>query len=140
MKGCLDCTIGAFHMSIPVELSLLQNVVQILNQKLRKYLIGPGCDNVLRPDIADLSDHCPVILLQGECSSLALCTSVVKRLSPLHFLCNQCLQPLQKMQLLPTPVQQTVRGNSPELCRRSRPIQQIMIFVFPKFICLPPFR
>ena len=33
-----------------------------------------------------------------------------KRLSPLHFLCTQCLQPLQKMLLLPTPVQQ------PELC------------------------
>ena len=30
VKGCLDCTIGAFHMSIPAEPSLLQNKVQIL--------------------------------------------------------------------------------------------------------------
>ena len=26
VKGCLYCTIGAFHMTIPAELSLLQNV------------------------------------------------------------------------------------------------------------------
>ena len=45
-------------MSIPSESSLLQNEVQILNAK------PPGGDNVLRPDIADLSDHCPVIPLQ----------------------------------------------------------------------------
>ena len=38
-----------------------------------------------------------------------------KCLSPLHFLCTQCLQPLQKMLLLPTPVRQTAHGNSPEL-------------------------
>ena len=31
VKGCLDCTIGAFHISIPSESSLLQNEVQILN-------------------------------------------------------------------------------------------------------------
>ena len=49
-----------------------------------------------------------------------------KRLSPLHFLCTQCLQPLQKMLLLPTPVRQTAHGNSPELCRRSSPVPQIM--------------
>ena len=48
-------------MSIPAEPSLLQNKVQILNPKT---LIGPGGDNVLWPDIADLSDHCSVILLQ----------------------------------------------------------------------------
>ena len=46
-------------MSIPSEASLLQNEVQILNTKPHKYLIGPGGDNVLRPDVADLSDHCP---------------------------------------------------------------------------------
>ena len=51
-------------MSIPSESSLIQNEVQILNAKLHKKLIGPGGDNVLRPDIADLSDHCPVISLQ----------------------------------------------------------------------------
>ena len=36
VKGCLDSTIGAFHMSIPAEPSLLQNEVQILNAKPRK--------------------------------------------------------------------------------------------------------
>ena len=47
-----------------LESSLFQNEVQILNAKPHKYLIGPGNDNVLSPDIADLSDHCPVISLQ----------------------------------------------------------------------------
>ena len=65
--------------------------------------------------------------------------SFVKRLSPLHFLCTQCLHPLQKMLLLPTPVRQTAHGNSPELCRRSRPLPQIMIFVFPAFTLSPFF-
>ena len=51
-------------MSIPAEPSLLQNEVQILNAKPRKQFNGPGGDNVLWPDIADLSDHCPVIPLQ----------------------------------------------------------------------------
>ena len=51
-------------MSIPAEPSLLQNEVQILIAKLRKYLIGSGGDNVLRLDIADLSDYCPIISLQ----------------------------------------------------------------------------
>ena len=36
VKSCLDCTIGAFHMSIPSESSLLQNEVQILNANLHK--------------------------------------------------------------------------------------------------------
>ena len=58
VKGCLDCTIGAFHMSIPSESSLFQNEVQILNAKSHKYLTGPG------GYIADLSDHIPVISLQ----------------------------------------------------------------------------
>ena len=51
-------------MSIPAEPSLLQNEVQILNAKPRNQLTGPGGENVLRPDIAHLSDHCPVIPLQ----------------------------------------------------------------------------
>ena len=51
-------------MSIPAEPSLLRNEVQILSAKPRKYLIGSGDDSVLRLDIAGLSDHCPVILLQ----------------------------------------------------------------------------
>ena len=51
-------------MSIPSESSLLQNEIQILNAKPRKLLTGLGGGNVWRPDIADLSDHCPVISLQ----------------------------------------------------------------------------
>ena len=52
-------------MSISAEPnSLLQNEVQILNAKLGKLLIGAGIVNVLQLDIADLSDHCPVISLQ----------------------------------------------------------------------------
>ena len=60
---------------------------------------------------------------------------LVKHLSPL-LLCTQCLHPL-KMLLLPTPVRQTAHGNSPELCRRSSPVPQIMIFVFPAFTLNP---
>ena len=36
VKGCLDCTTGAFHMSIPSKSSLLQNEAQILNAKPHK--------------------------------------------------------------------------------------------------------
>ena len=61
VTGCLDCTHGVF---IPAEPSLLQYEVQILQWKPRKWLIGSGGDNVLWLDIADLSDHCPVISLQ----------------------------------------------------------------------------
>ena len=43
--------------------------------------------------------------------------SFAKRLSQQYFLCTQCLQLLQKMLLLPTPVRQMADGNSPELCR-----------------------
>ena len=43
------------------------------------------------------------------------------------------------MLLLPTQVWQTAHGNSPELCRRSRPVPQIMIFVFPAFTPSPFF-
>ena len=31
VKGCLDCTVGAFHMSIPAEPSLFQYEVQVFN-------------------------------------------------------------------------------------------------------------
>ena len=52
-------------MSIPpAEPSLVQNEVQILNAMPRKQLTGPDGDNVLRLDIAGLSDHCPVIPTQ----------------------------------------------------------------------------
>ena len=36
VTGCLDCTIGAFHVFIPAEHSLLQYEVQILYAKLSK--------------------------------------------------------------------------------------------------------
>ena len=41
------------------------------------------------------------------------------------------------MLLLPTQVWQTAHGNSPELCRRSRPNPHIMIFIFPAFTPSP---
>ena len=41
------------------------------------------------------------------------------------------------MLLLPTPVRQTAHGYSPELCKRSRPVPQIMNFVFPAFTLNP---
>ena len=54
--------------------------------------------------------------LQGACSSLAPCTSVIRvlcqALEPLHFLCTQCLQLSQKMLLLPTPVDMETHLNS----------------------------
>ena len=78
--------------------------------------------------------------VQGACSSLALCTSVISvlcHLILLHFLCTQvlctqCLQTMEKILFLPTPVGQTAQNLS-ELCRRSRPVPQIMIFVFHAF-------
>ena len=51
-------------MSVLAEPSLLQNEIQILSAKLRELLIWPDGDSVLQLDIADLSDHCPVIPLQ----------------------------------------------------------------------------
>ena len=41
------------------------------------------------------------------------------------------------MLLLPTPVRQTAHGYSPELCKRSRPVPQIMTFVFTAFTLNP---
>ena len=43
------------------------------------------------------------------------------------------------MLLLPTPVRQTPHGYSPELCKRSMPVPQIMTFVFPAFTLNPFF-
>ena len=81
--------------------------------------------------------------VQGACSSLAPCTSVVRvlcqALEPTAFLVHPVLQPLQEMLLLPTQVRQTAHGNLPELCRRSRPVLQIMIFIFPAFTFSPFF-
>ena len=53
----LECSTCPYQRS-------LQNEVQIFNAKPCKQLTGSGGDNVLRLDIADLSDHCPVISLQ----------------------------------------------------------------------------
>ena len=39
----------------------------------------------------------------------------------------------------PSPVQQTAHGYSPELCKRSRPVPQIMTFVFPAVTLSPIF-
>ena len=41
------------------------------------------------------------------------------------------------MLLMPTPVWQTAHRNSPEICRKSRPVPQIMILVFPTFTFSP---
>ena len=63
-------------------------------------------------------------------SAVLPCTPVIRvlcqALEPTAFL----MHPVQTMLLLPTSVRQTAHGNSPELCRRSSPVPQIMIFVF----------
>ena len=64
IKSCLDCIVGAFHMSIPAKPSLFQYEVQVFNAEPCKELSGPDGDSVLWFNIADLSDHCSVILLQ----------------------------------------------------------------------------
>ena len=51
-------------MSIPAEPSLFQYEVQVFNYEPCKQLNGPGGGSVLWFNIADLSDHCSVILLQ----------------------------------------------------------------------------
>ena len=82
--------------------------------------------------------------VQVECGSLSPCTSVVRvlcqALEPTAFLVHPVLAAVEEeMLLLPTPVQQTAHGNLHELCRRSRPVPQIMIFVFPVFTLSPFF-
>ena len=52
--------------------------------------------------------------------------SSVKGLSPVHFLCTQCLQPLQKKLLLPTPNRQPSLNSA----GGPGPLPQIMTFVF----------
>ena len=76
VKGCLDCTVGAFHMSIPAEPSLFQYEVQVFNS-------------------ADLSDHCSVISLQTQ--EAELCYWPKKRFCHndkvfffLHTIISQC--------------------------------------------------
>ena len=48
-----------------MSIQAVPSLLQILNANLCKKLIGPGGVNVLPLDIADLSDRCPVILLQN---------------------------------------------------------------------------
>ena len=68
VKGCMSKLSWLHHWSIPhVHTSSLLSFrfeVQIINAKPCKLLTGLCGDNVLRLDIADLSDHCPVIPLQ----------------------------------------------------------------------------
>ena len=45
-------------MSIPAESSVLQNEVQIINARHASSSLDLICDNVLRLNIADLSDNC----------------------------------------------------------------------------------
>ena len=81
VKGCLDCTIEAFHMFVPVEPSLLQNEVQILNAKPPSSSLDLAIgDNVLWLDIADLSDHWPAMPLQTLKVWLCQCIATDKAL------------------------------------------------------------
>ena len=99
--------------------------------------------------VAKGSDHLQLVrsdfplwsAVQRACSSLAQCTSVIR------VLC----QALEPTALFVYPVYAAVaedavpahssattgHGNSSELCRRSRPIPQIMILVFPAFTLSP---
>ena len=63
VTGCLDCTVGEFYVSIPTEPFLFQDKVQILNAKLRKYLIRPDGDSVLRFEL----QLCLIIALSFRC-------------------------------------------------------------------------
>ena len=82
-----------------------------------------------------------VISFQGVCSSLTLCTLVIRVLcqvlEPTAFLVHPVLEPLQKMLLLPTQVRQTAHGNSSELCRRTRPYHRSKTFLHLLLILSP---
>ena len=54
---------AASMSSCSCQPSFLQKTVQILSAKSCKELIGPGGDNVVHLDIADLSNQCPVFPL-----------------------------------------------------------------------------
>ena len=91
-------------LPIPAEPSLLQDEVQVFSAKLPKKLMGPDCDNGLRLDNTDLSDHCPVILLQTGGLALsvamshwhgALCTAHELYLWP-HVLKERWLEEIAK--------------------------------------------
>ena len=75
--------------------------------------------------------------VQGACSFLALCTSVIRvlcqALDPIAFLVHPVLAAIAEDSV---PAQSSATDstwNSSEHCRRSRPVPQIMIFVFPAF-------
>ena len=59
VKGCLDCTVGEFHMFIPAEPSLFQYEVQVFNSKLKDLMVAVSCDLTLQ--------ICFVIALSFRC-------------------------------------------------------------------------
>ena len=66
VKGCLDCTIGAVHMSIPSESSLLQKEVQILNAKMPSRT-SSSLDNVVTMSCGLTLQSCQIITLSFRC-------------------------------------------------------------------------
>ena len=64
VKGCLDCTTGAFHVSIPSKSSLLQNEVQILNAKPH---ISRSLDLVVTMSCGLTLQICLIIALSFRC-------------------------------------------------------------------------
>ena len=52
IKDCLDCTVGAFHVSIPAEPSLFQYEVQVFNAEPCKLLLEIPV--ILRVPVGDL--------------------------------------------------------------------------------------
>ena len=73
--------------------------------------------------------------VQEACSSLALCTSIIRvlcqALEPTAFLVHPVLAAIAEDAVAAR------SGNSAELCMRSRPIPQTMIFIFPAFTLSP---
>ena len=79
------------------------------------------------------------LLSKGLCISVAPCKSVIRVLwqvlEPTAFLMHPVLAAIAEDAV--APVQQMAHGNLSELCRRSRPLPQIMVFVFPVFTLSP---
>ena len=79
--------------------------------------------------------------IQGACSSLAPCTSVVRvffqALEPTALLVHPVLAAIAEDAVAAH--SSATGGNSPEHCRRSSPIPQIIIFVFRAFTLRPFF-
>ena len=70
VKSCLDCTIGVFNMSIPLEPSLLQNEVQIFNTSSRA---SSSMDLVVTMSCGLTLQICLVIALSFRCSHWRFC-------------------------------------------------------------------